>query len=129
MRRFYLAPPGLERPVGCTTRCFRCFLTRMNFENIDDGIDSYHGTLDGEQWSEVLLTASPTALTGRVTVTDDEIQIVTAENEDGSVNARSPVHILYSRKDIQDNRFVIDRGTATVPAVTATGTPQGGTIT
>jgi len=101
----------------------------MNFENIDDGIDSYHGTLDGEQWSEVLLTASPTALTGRVTVTDDEIQIVTAENEDGSVNARSPVHILYSRKDIQDNRFVIDRGTATVPAVTATGTPQGGTIT
>jgi len=90
-------------------------LTRMNFENIDDGIDSYHGTLDGEKWSDVLLTTSPQVLIGRVTVIDEEIQIVTAINEDNTVNATRFVHYIYSSKDVLDRRVVIDRGTATIP--------------
>ena len=105
---------GQKIPVRFRGKDRMMNLTRMTFENTDDGIDSYHGTLDGEKWSEVLLTTSPQGLIGRVTITDDEIQIVTAVNEDNTVNAISPVHYIYSSKDIQDRRFVIDRGTATI---------------
>lgn len=47
----------------------------MDFESIDDGIDSYSWTLDGEANSSVLLTICDNATIGSITL-DDEIYYI-----------------------------------------------------
>ncbi len=50
-------------------------LNRMDFESIDDGIDSYSGKLDGESNSSVLLTVSDNATIGSITLNDETYYI------------------------------------------------------
>jgi hypothetical protein len=93
-------------------------LTRMTFENYDDGIDSYHGSVDCENWSDMLVTISPSVFIGRLDLGGERIDFQRAENRYGTENSVTPLHFIYSTKDTEDLRFVIDTGTATVPSTT-----------
>jgi hypothetical protein len=50
-------------------------LKMMDFESIDDGIDSFSGTLAGEANSSVLLTISDNATIGSITLNDQTYYI------------------------------------------------------
>jgi hypothetical protein len=97
-------------------------LTRMAFDTIDDGIDGYVGIIEGESGNSVHFTVSSTEILDSITLIDERIDIQPADNEDKVVNAKSQVHYIDSTKDTEDHGFVIDRGTATIPSVTATTT-------
>jgi hypothetical protein len=92
---------GMEYPAD---------LKRMDFESIDDGIDSYSGTLVGERNSSVLLTISDAATIGSVTHNDETFYIEPVQQEAQVEITDSLPHIIYSSKDVEDQEFLIDNG-------------------
>ncbi len=88
-------------------------MKRMNFENIDDGVDSYKGKLVGVANSEVILTTSDNAISGRVTVDNETFWIRPIEPRKRLENGKPPLHIIYSSKDIESPKTpaTIDNGT------------------
>jgi PKD repeat protein len=85
-------------------------LKRMDFESIDDGIDSYSGTLAGEANSSVLLTISDNATIGSITLNDETYYIEPVQLKDSSEITNSIPHIIYSSKDVEEQKFLIDNG-------------------
>lgn len=92
-------------------------LKRMNFENIDDGVDSYEGKLTGVVNSEIILTTSDNAISGRVTVDNETFWIRPVEPRKRLENGKSPLHIIYSSKDMESPKIpaTIDNGTVKAP--------------
>jgi len=92
---------GLEYPAD---------LKRMDFESVDDGIDSYSGTLFGEANSSVLLTISDDATIGSITLNDETYYIEPVKtNPHTEITERIP-HIIYSSRDVENREFLIDNG-------------------
>jgi hypothetical protein len=89
-------------------------LSRMNFENISDGVDSYHGTFPGIKNSDILFTAGENVLIGRVTLENETIWIIPVEPLERAAMSESPLHIIYSSKDVSDTEFPIDSGTVKI---------------
>lgn len=84
-------------------------VTRMTFEKNDDGIDSYHGGLDGEKSSEILITVSSKVIMGSISVTPSEtIWIEPVENRSRREKSLYPLHMIYSSKDVAAHRYRID---------------------
>jgi len=92
---------GIEYPAD---------LKRMDFESIDDGIDSYSGTLTGEVNSSVLLTISDNATIGSIALNDETYYIEPVEIKTHTEITKRIPHIIYSSKDVEYREFLIDNG-------------------
>lgn len=79
----------------------RAELQRMNFEQIDDGIDSYEGTIVGVDGSDVLLTTGEDVLVGSVTLDGETFWITGVEPRSRAGQSASPLHIIYSSKNVR----------------------------
>jgi hypothetical protein len=86
-------------------------LSRMNFEDIDDGIDSYYGILPGMKNSEILFTTSEKVLIGRITLENETYWIIPVEPRYRIEISPTPLHIVYNSKDVTNTEFTIDNGT------------------
>lgn len=85
-------------------------LKRMDFESIDDGIDSYSGMLIGEANSSVLLTINGNATLGSITLNDETYYIEPVEIKTHTEITERIPHIIYSSKDVENREFLIDNG-------------------
>ena len=84
-------------------------LDRGDFENIDDGIDSYSGTLSGVKNSNVLLTISDDCTVASITLGDETFEIEPVEYGERQNGNTSLVHIIFSSKDVAPIEFLIDK--------------------
>lgn len=87
---------------------YSAILKRMDFEVINDGIDSYTGILTGEPNSSVLLTISNNATIGSVTLNDETFYFEPVQIK-ALTTDRIP-HIIYSSNDVENREFPIDNG-------------------
>jgi PKD repeat protein len=91
-------------------------LTRMDFDTLDDGIDSYSGTLIGKDNSSVLLTVNDDIMIGSITL-DDETYYIEPVNllltNPASKDFRT--HIIYRSGDIEGREFSFENGITGVP--------------
>jgi len=87
-------------PLRIHGRDYRLELQRMNFEQIDDGIDSYEGTIVGVEESDVLLTTAENVLTGSITFGHETFWISGIEPRARAEQSASPLHVIYSSKDV-----------------------------
>jgi len=87
-------------PLRIHGRDYRVELQRMNFEQIDDGIDSYEGTIVGVEESDVLLTTAENVLTGSITFGHETFWISGVEPRARAEQSESPLHVIYSSKDV-----------------------------
>ncbi len=87
-------------------------LNRMTFENLDDGIDSYEGSIPGVEESSVLLTTGENVLIGSITLGNKTFWITPVEPRARAEKSLSPLHIIYSSEDVkcQEKPAVIDYG-------------------
>ena len=70
----------------------------MNFEQIDDDIDSYEGRIVGVGESDVLLTTSENGLIGSVTLGRETFRIEGVEPRARAERSTSPLHVIYSSR-------------------------------
>ncbi|WP_292519202.1 hypothetical protein [Methanoculleus sp.] len=90
---------------------YRAGLERMTFDQIDDGIDSYEGTIPGAGGSDVLLTTSENTLTGSVTLGGETFWIRPVEPRMRAEGSASPLHMIYSSRDLEQQvPVLVDRG-------------------
>ncbi len=104
-------------PLRIHGKEYQAELHRMDFEQIDDGIDSYEGTIAGVDGSDVLLTTGKNVLVGSVTLGNETFWITPVESRARAEKETSPLHVIYSSQDIEnpDRSVVIDYGTLTPP--------------
>ena len=76
-------------------------LERMNFEAIDDGIDSYSGSIDGIDNSIAIFTFDRNLVQGSVQLRDEILFITPVQNREHSQKTPMPLHIVYSSKDMK----------------------------
>ena len=79
-------------------------LERMNFEAIDDGIDSYSGSIDGLDDSVALFTFDRNLVQGSVQLWNEMIFITPVQNRENSLKTPMPLHIVYSSKDMKQSK-------------------------
>ncbi|HQD26457.1 MAG TPA: hypothetical protein PKV78_07945, partial [Methanoculleus thermophilus] len=90
---------------------YRAGLERMTFDQIDDGIDSYEGTIPGAGGSDVLLTTSEKGLIGSVTFGGETFWIRPVEPRMRAEGSASPLHMIYSSRDLEQQvPVLVDRG-------------------
>jgi hypothetical protein len=92
-------------------------LERMNFENIDDGIDSYSGKIEGMDKSLALFTFGGKVVQGYLELDNETITIVPVENRITTEKASHPLHIVYSSKNVINSEKAnpVDHGLAPLP--------------
>ncbi|MDE4907118.1 hypothetical protein L0665_00555 [Methanogenium marinum] len=78
-------------------------LERMNFEAIDDGIDSYSGSIDGLDDSVAIFTFDRNLVQGSVQLRDEMVFITPVQNRENSLKTTMPLHIVYSSKDMKQS--------------------------
>lgn len=76
-------------------------LERMNFEAIDDGIDSYSGSINGLDDSVAIFTFDRNLVQGSVQLRDEILFITPVQNRENSQETQMPLHIIYSSKDME----------------------------
>lgn len=76
-------------------------LERMNFEAIDDGIDSYSGSIEGIDDSIALFTFDRNLVQGSVQLRDEMIFMTPVQNREHAMKTPMPLHIVYSSKDMK----------------------------
>jgi len=81
---------------------YQAELHMMDFEQIDDGIDSYEGTIAGVDGSDVLLTTGENVLVGSVTLGNETFWITPVESRGRAEKEASPLHVIYSSRDIEN---------------------------
>lgn len=79
-------------------------LNRMNFEAIDDGIDSYSGSIDGLDDSVALFTFDRNLVQGSIQLRDEMLFITPVQNRENSLKTAMPLHIVYSSKDMKQSK-------------------------
>ncbi|MDI6867830.1 hypothetical protein [Methanoculleus sp.] len=114
-------------PLRVHGKEYQAELHRMDFEQIDDGIDSYEGVIVGVGGSDVLLTTGENALVGSVTFGNETFWITPVESRVRAEGEASPLHVIYSSRDIENPEkwSLIDYGTLTPPeGYTPTEVPE-----
>jgi len=114
-------------PLRVHSKEYQAELHRMDFEQIDDGIDSYEGVIVGVGGSDVLLTTGENALVGSVTFGNETFWITPVESRVRAEGEASPLHVIYSSRDIENPEkwSLIDYGTLTPPeGYTPTEVPE-----
>ncbi|MDN7024768.1 hypothetical protein FGU65_07695 [Methanoculleus sp. FWC-SCC1] len=101
-------------------------LNRMTFENLDDGIDSFEGSIQGVKESDVLLTTGSNVLVGSVVFNNETFWIMPVEPRARAERSQSPLHIIYSSKDVehQEEPVTIDYGPVAPESEYSTGSDQ-----
>lgn len=85
-------------------------LERMSFENIDDGIDSYSGSIEGVDDSVAIFTFNKNLVHGSIQLQDEILFIVPVQNREYAMKTAMPLHIIYSSKYMeQPDKSVIDQ--------------------
>ncbi len=88
-------------PITLYGKDYLLLLKRMNFENIDDGIDSYEGVISGIDDSHVVLTADmDNILCGFISYPGEYITISAIQASENSRTTGMPLHIVYSEYDM-----------------------------
>ncbi|WP_292395359.1 hypothetical protein [Methanoculleus sp. UBA303] len=114
-------------PLRIHGKEYQAELHRMDFEQIDDGIDSYDGAIVGVGGSDVLLTTGENALVGSVTLGNETFWITPVESRARAEKEASPLHVIYSSRDIEnpEKSVIIDYGTLIPPeGYTPTEVPE-----
>jgi hypothetical protein len=94
---------------------YRADISRMEFDHIDDGIDTYAGTLEGVKNSNVLLTVSEKVTIGSVSLNNETFYVEPVTSREQTEASASPVHIIYSSKDVKAQEIQIDDGPVKLP--------------
>ncbi len=90
-------------PITLYGQSYTIPLTRMTFESIDDGIDTYQGTVPGIADSLVIVTvADDNLFYGSITLPNDNIEIYPVQNYNYTQITPAPLHIIYSENSIPD---------------------------
>jgi hypothetical protein len=76
-------------------------LERMNFENIDDGIDSYCGSIEGLDNSVTIFTFDKNLVHGTIQLQDEILFIEPVQNREYATKTTMPLHIVYSSMDMR----------------------------
>jgi hypothetical protein len=102
-------------PIQINGKEYTIVLNRMTFENLDDGIDSYEGSIQGIKGSNALLTTGKNVLIGSILVDNETFWITPIEPRERAEKSQSPLHIIYSSKDVkkQEKPAIIDYGPVT----------------
>lgn len=88
-------------PITLYGQSYTIPLTRMTFESIDDGIDTYQGTIPGIADSLVIVTvADDNLFYGSITLPNDNIEIYPVQNYNYTQITPAPLHIIYSENSI-----------------------------
>ncbi|ADN36499.1 conserved hypothetical protein [Methanolacinia petrolearia DSM 11571] len=101
-------------------------LGRMNFENIDDGIDSYSGSIEGLDDSVAIFTFDKNLVYGTIQLQDEIIYIKPVQNKEYAMKTAMPLHIVYSSKDVKqaEKPSRIDLDVTPLPNINLSGTYQ-----
>ncbi|WAI01450.1 zinc metalloprotease [Methanogenium organophilum] len=85
-------------------------LERMDFEDIDDGIDSYSGSIDGIDDSIAIFTFDKNLVHGSLQLQDEFLFISPVQNRENSLKTDMPLHVVYSSQDMKqpEKPFKID---------------------
>ncbi len=94
-------------------------LSRMNFENIDDHIESYRGNLTGVKNSDILFTIGEKVLIGRITLENTTYWINPIELRQTIETNQLPLHIVYNSNQVTNKTTKIDNGLAPAPEITS----------
>ncbi|MCZ0860627.1 hypothetical protein O0S10_05195 [Methanocorpusculum sp. MG] len=90
-------------PITLYGQSYTIPLTRMTFESIDDGIDTYQGTVPGIADSLVIVTvADDNLFYGSITLPNDNIEIYPVQNYNYTQITPAPLHIIYSENSIPE---------------------------
>jgi hypothetical protein len=105
---------------------YQAELSRMKFENNTDGVYSYYGTLLGVNNSSILFTTRKNVIFGRITSENDTFWIIPVEPRVRTEISQSPLHIIYSSKDVTNVEFTIDQQPVTKNGVNSPAISQNG---
>lgn len=90
-------------------------LERMDFENIDDGIDSYSGSIEGLDDSVAIFTFDKNLVHGSIQLQDEILFIEPIQNRECAMKTAMPLHMVYSSKNMkQSDESTIDQNKQTV---------------
>lgn len=89
----------------------------MDFEDIDDGIDSYSGSIEGVADSVVIFTFDKNLVHGSIQLQDEFLFISPVQNRENSLKTAMPLHVVYSSKDMKqpEKPFKIDSDEPPLP--------------
>ena len=103
---------GITVSIG--EKAYQMELSQTKFENItrlretnDDGIYSYQGTLDGVN-GDFLFTTSKNVIIGDISINGETFWIIPVEPRARTEISMSPLHIIYSSKNVRNVQFKID---------------------
>lgn len=91
---------SVSLPIVLNGQSYTVPLTRVAFESINDGIDSYKGSIPGIDNSVVLVTVSNNNFYASIYLPDDIIEIYPIQNQAYAARTDNPVHIIYSENCI-----------------------------
>ncbi|MEA2034711.1 MAG: M12 family metallo-peptidase [Euryarchaeota archaeon] len=103
--------------IQISGKYYTIVLNRMNFESLDDCIDSYEGSIQGVEGSDVLLTTGKNVLVGSIIFDNETFWIAPVEPRARAEKSQSPLHIIYSSEDVrsQEKPAIIDYGPVSSP--------------
>ncbi|EHQ35202.1 M12 family metallo-peptidase [Methanoplanus limicola] len=85
-------------------KTYNLVLEKMDFEDIDDRIDSYSGYIKGLENSIALLTfdesMNKSLVHGTIQLKDETIFITPIQNRENGMKTAMPLHAVYSSKDM-----------------------------
>jgi len=91
---------------------YQAKLERVDWDTVDDGIDSYTGSLAGETNSSVGITVNNNATIGGVTLKGETFYFGPVEAVPKDIlHGGVILHYIYSSKDMKPVAFLIDNGT------------------
>lgn len=83
---------------------YALILERSNFENIDDGIDSYNGYIKGLDNSAALFTfdesMGKSLVHGFIEFENEQVYVVPVQTRENGLKTDNPLHIIYSSKGV-----------------------------
>ncbi len=83
-------------------------LSPVKYENTSDGVYSYLGTLQGIDSSKILITTGKNVLIGDISLGNETFWIIPVEPRARTETSQSPLHIIYSSKNVENVTFIID---------------------
>lgn len=93
-------------------------LTKADFSKVKDNIESYYGTLNGIENSEIFLTISDTVIVGSISIDSETFYVKPVEPRKRVSSEKPVLHIIYSSNSVnQEKPIKIDDGTLETPII------------
>ncbi|MDE2444129.1 MAG: hypothetical protein O0X49_07100, partial [Methanocorpusculum sp.] len=110
-------------PIILYETAYNVTLEKMNFDVVDDGIDSYRGTISGLDDSTVIVTVGDgNSLHVSIKLPDESISVYPIQNRQYASQTSNPLHIVYSSNNLiyPDGNVVALCGTESIDSVSNT---------